>query len=238
MISPTLNSARWPAARIALVVFVGLVGIYLLGRWDAGLSAREREHQERVQEVLKVGRALHRSMDSLKAVGDSLAHVDSLFANSEKRELLLLGRLAAMDTRESDSVESTSLDDLLPPLRLRALRESGSGAVVFATDSAGVRFLAGRLLLLGQADRRNRVLADLAAARASRITALGGQLGAALLRARQAETQIPVLERLLADSERLRRRKGKFLGFLPKPPPALTFLGGALACYLLCPKPS
>ncbi|KKL20288.1 hypothetical protein LCGC14_2456930, partial [marine sediment metagenome] len=79
---------------------------------------------------------------------------------------------------------------------------------------------------------------DLARARAGRITALEGELSAATLRANNAEGQIPGLEQLLAESERLRRRKGKWLGFIPKPPPMLTFLGGALTCYLLCPKPS
>ena len=228
---------KWPAARIALLLFVGAVVLYSLGRWDAGLSARERDHERRVEEVLHVGRALRRSMDSLKQIGDSLSRVDSLFALAEKRVELLLDQLDATDTDESDSLASTPLDSLLPPLRLRAVRIRPD-SVAFATDSVGVRFLAGRMLLLAQSQRRNRTLADLARARAGRITALEGELSAATLRANNAEGQIPGLEQLLAESERLRRRKGKWLGFIPKPPPMLTFLGGALTCYLLCPKPS
>ena len=228
---------KWPATRIAVVLFGAMLVLYLLGRWDAGISARERDHEQRVEEVLKLGRALHRSMDSLKQIGDSLSRVDSLFALAEKRAQLLLGRLAATDTGERDSLASTPLDSLLPPLRLRAIRIRPD-SVVFATDSVGVRFLAGRMLLLAQSQRRNHALADLADARAGRITALEGELSAATLRANQAEGQIPGLEELLAESERLRRRKGKWLGFIPKPPPVLTFLGGALTCYLLCPKPS
>jgi hypothetical protein len=235
-------ASSWPpqqraaVVRIVFVAFAGVMAVYLIGRWEARLSADEREHQDRVDQVLGVAQAFHRSQDSLRAIGDSLHLVDSLFAKAETRAAVLLGQLEAVDSRERDSVESTPLDDLLPSLRLRAVRTS-TGAQVFAADSAGVRFLAGRMLLLSQARRRITTLGNLADARAGRIVALGGQLHVALLRADSAEKRIPALEELLEDSERLRRRQGKWLGFLPKPSPLVTFLIGAGACYILCPRP-
>ena len=225
---------KWPAARIILLIAAGVLVVYLLGRWDAGMSAGEREHQERVEQILKVGKAFRGAQDSLRAVGDSLATVDAAFAEAETRAAILLGRLARANSRERDSLASTPLDSLLPSLRLRPIR-TGTGAVRFAADSAGVRFLADRMLRLIQAERQVDVLGDLASARASRVAALSGQLTTALLRATRAEARVPALEQLLAESDRRRRRKGKFLGFLPKPPPLVIFLAGAVVCKFICP---
>ena len=223
-----------PAARISVLILVGVTIIYVIGLWEGRLSAGEREHQERVAQILKLGKAFRGAQDSLRALGDSLAAVDSAFAEAETRAANLLGRLARANRRERDSLAFTSLDSLLPSLRLRPIRID-AGAVRFATDSAGVRFLADRMLRLVQAERQVDVLGDLASARAGRIAALDGQLATALLRATRAATRLPALERLLAESDRRRRRKGKFLGFLPKPPPLVIFLAGAVVCKFICP---
>ena len=80
--------------------------------------------------------------------------------------------------RNVEELASTSLDSLLPPLRLRPIRLPGPAPrVVYATDSTGVRLLAGRMLRLAQIDRERSTLQLVARTRLRRIEALTGQAG-------------------------------------------------------------
>ena len=214
-----------PSARIGAVVLAGLIVLYAIGRWDGRISQDEREHEQRYQAAMRSAAAYHAMADSMVEVQDSLRKVDEALALQEQQTSELLLQLAAVDKAEMDSLARTPVSDLLPQLRLRPIQRVG-GDTVYATDADGVRYLAGRMLRLVQSERESATLRTLVDIRSDRITVLSRTVGTLQTRVDSAEARIKILEPLLEESNRLRKKKGKWFGFIPKPPPALTFLAG------------
>lgn len=166
------------------------------------------------------------------AVADSLRTVDSLLSAQEVRNNAIVMALDSTDAEEAVEVAETPLADLLPPLRLQFHR-SASGESYFSTDSAGVRFLANRMLRLSQAERRIAAVQRVADTRSTRITVLTRLAGTNAARADSAEARLATATNLAAECESLRQRQTKWLGFIPKPPRILVLAIGVGAGYLM-----
>jgi hypothetical protein len=203
----------WPWVRLALLVGAGALLLYLLGRWDASLDAQQAALERETATVLAVSGTLRAHRDSLRQIEDSLAAVDRELARHERTADSALAALRRLAQIEVDSVALAPLADLLPPLRLHPVHVGDQQ--LYATDSAGVRVLAGRLLRVDQLERENTALGTLADARALRLEALSRQVLAATLRADTAEARIGVLEPLLARWEA--SRQCKILWLVPCP---------------------
>jgi len=219
----------WPSIRVGVLIGVGVLAVYMIGRWDAGISAREATHQQNVQVILAAGNAYRGSLDSLRTISDSMVRVESALAVQARATRSALRRLEALDQVEADSVAGTEVDSLLSPLRLTRLPASQpGGGPQFVTDSAGVRFLAGRMLLLSQSLRRDARLQDLVATQVQQLAALRTRAQADSLRADQAEKRADLVELSLREGEALRNRGKKWFGFIPKPPD-IVILGAGVA---------
>jgi hypothetical protein len=133
---------------------------------------------------------------------------------------------------EADSVGATAVDSLLPSLRLTRLPTPPGREPQFATDTAGIRFLAGRMLLLRQSERREARLQDLVDTQVQQITALRRRAQADSLRADQAENRADLIEASLREGEALRLRGKKWFGFIPKPPDIVILAGGVAIGWL------
>ncbi len=223
----------WPAIRVGAIVGVGVLVIYMIGRWDAGISAREQAHQQNVQVILATGGAYRESLDSLSRLRDSLGRVTGALDVQARATRRALNRLAGVDREEATALVATPLDSLLLPLRLAKIpAPPDTPGLAFATDTAGVRFLAGRLLLLRQHERRVGSLEDLVDTQDSLIVALRATAEANDLRADQAERRAEIVEEALNEAEALRNRGKKWFGFIPKPPDVVILLGGGVLGYL------
>ncbi len=223
----------WPTVRIAGLVGVAILVIYMIGRWDAGISDREAAHQQNVQVILAAGGAYRGRIDSLSRLSDSLGGHAAALEVQARAARRALDRNVRVDREEADSLESTPLDSLLPSLRLRKIPPlAGAPGGAFATDTAGVRFLAGRLLLLRQSERRVGGLEHLVNTQDSLIVALRSQAEANGVRADQAEKRAQLVEEALTEGEALRNRGKKWFGFIPKPPDIVILGAGALLGYV------
>lgn len=222
----------WSSIRVGVLLGVGFLVIYMIGRWDAGISAREEAHQHNVQVILAAGDAYRGSLDSLRTISDSMARVETALAVQARATRAALRRLEALDQVEADSVAETAVDSLLSPLRLARLPTPPGGEPQFVTDSAGVRFLAGRMLLLRQSQRRDARLQDLVATQVRQIAALRTRAEADSLRADQAEKRADLVEVSLREGEALRNRGKKWFGFIPKPPDIVILAGGVAIGWL------
>jgi len=222
----------WSVVRPVLIVIIGVFVIHTIGRWEGRIDARERDHDRQYNAFRSTAAAYSELRDAMVLLEDSLRSVDSLLEVKESRNNAVVMALDSTDVVEADSLETVPLADLLPPLRLR-FYYTGEDAPHYVTDSSGVRFLAGRMLLLSQARRRITALVDLADTRVSRIATLTRSVGTATTRANTAEARLASSERIGAECESLRRRQGKWLGFIPKPPPILVFVIGAGAGYVI-----
>lgn len=222
----------WPSIRVAVLIGVGVLVIYMIGRWDAGISDREAVHQQNVQVILASGDAYRGSLDSLRTISDSMVRVETALAVQARATRSALRRLDALDQVEADSVAETAVDSLLSPLRLTRLPTPPGDGPQFVTDSAGVRFLAGRMLLLRQSQRRDARLQDLVATQVQQLAALRTLAQADALRADQAEKRADLVEVSLREGEALRNRGKKWFGFIPKPPDIVILGAGALLGYV------
>lgn len=223
----------WPAIRIAVIVGVGILVVYMIGRWDAGISDREAAHQQNVQVILAAGDAYRGSLDSLSRLRDSLGVVTGAFEVQARVARRAIDRLVRLDSAEADSLASTPVDSLLPALRLRKIpAPADAPGHRFATDTAGVHFLAGRLLLLRQHERRIGGLEDLVDTQDSLIVALRATAEANDIRADQAEKRAQLVEDALTEAEALRNRGKKWFGFIPKPPDIVILGAGAFLGYV------
>lgn len=151
-----------------------MAAIYAIGRWDARIAQESAELDQETDALLGQilqGRAFRdsiaRLLTTLASTSDSLEVVDSLLSAS-----LVTSREVARE--EVAELARTPLDDLLPSLRMQAIRlPDPEPRIVYATDSAGARYLAGRLLRVAQLERELTSMADLASARAARLVVLG-----------------------------------------------------------------
>lgn len=221
-----------PSARIGAVVLAGLIVLYAIGRWDGRISQDEREHEERYRAAMALAAPYHAMVDSLKGVRDSLRKVDAALALQERQTSELLLQLESVSQAEVDSLARTPVSDLLPSLRLRPIVAT-SGDTLYGTDADGVRFLASGMLRLGQAERQLSAVRDLANTRGLRIQTLTQEVGTVQTALDSAQARLALIEPLLEESNRLRRQKGKWLGFIPKPPPEITFLVGVTVGYVV-----
>lgn len=222
----------WSVVRPVLIVVIGVFVIHTIGRWEGRVDAREKEHDRQYGLFLEQRERYGEVRDSLVAVEDSLQLVDSLLAAEERTNNALLSALESTDETEVDSLETVPLADLLPPLRLR-FHYTDEGPPLYVTDSSGVRFLAGRMLLLSQARRRITAMVYLAETRVTRLATLTRSIATVTGRANTAESRLASSERIAAECESLRRSQGKWLGFIPKPPPILIFVLGAGTGYVI-----
>jgi hypothetical protein len=205
-------------------ILIGVVAIYLLGRWDASESIRLANWLEETDEHVE---------DGLEWLRYRVER-DSLLNEQEKAEarVAALGRLVAAQTSEiadyeaavaHDSAASADAEiaDLLPHLKLTLIAEN-----TFATDSIGVRFLDSLRIkalnapLVRLLRQQNETLVD-------QRTELQRALLLAGKRADSADARVIVLEDLLEEGRRL--STCKIAGFLPCPSRGMMFIGGALA---------
>jgi hypothetical protein len=221
--NPYRNAAPW--VRLVALLAVGAAVLYALGRWDAYVDSKLAQLRRDTQQALAVSAQLRAQRDSLRSIEDSLAAVDRALQQQEQTTLLALAALDSVAQAEADSVESAELSSLLQPLRMRPILQHGD--TLYATDSAGVRFLSHRLLQLAQAERERDELRVLADTRADRIAALFAQVGAAQSRADTAEARIAEIEPLLERWQDV--ESCRILWLLPCPSRTTAFVIGGLA---------
>ena len=177
MINPFKEVAPW--ARILTLLIIGTAVIYGIGRWDARISQRSRQLERETELVLSSIRDQRAWRDSLAHIADSLASVSRSLARRDRQLTTALRANRELAAREVAELETTPLDSLLRPLRLRPIAlPDPNPRVVYATDSAGVRFLAGRMLRLAQVERETVTLGALAATRLDRVATLAASLAA------------------------------------------------------------
>lgn len=222
----------WSVVRPVLIVVIGVFVIHTIGRWEGRVDAREKEHDRQYNAFRSTASAYSELRDAMVLLEDSLRTVDSLLEQKERRNNAVVMALDSTDETEVDSLETVPLADLLPPLRLR-FHYTDQGPPLYVTDSSGVRFLAGRMLLLSQARRRITAMVYLAETRVTRLATLTRSIATVTGRANTAEARLASSERIAAECESLRRSQGKWLGFIPKPPPILIFVVGAGAGYVI-----
>ena len=222
----------WSVLRPVLILIVGVFVIHTIGRWEGRIDQRERDHDRQYNAFRSTASAYSDLRDAMVLLEDSLRTVDSLLEDKESRNNAIVMALDSTDETEVDSLDAVPLADLLPPLRLHFTVRTEAGPR-FDTDSAGVRFLAGRMLLLSQTQRRITALLALADTRLLRIATLTRSTATAAARANTAEARLASSERITAECESLRSRQGKWLGFIPKPPPILTLAIGVGAGYVI-----
>jgi hypothetical protein len=223
VINPYREAAPW--ARMVALLAVGAAVLYALGRWDAYVDQQLAQLRRDTEQALAVSAQLRAQRDSLRSIEDSLAAVDRALQQQEQATVLALAALDSVARLQADSLEGAELSSLLQPLRMRPILVQGQTA--YATDSAGVRFLAGRMLRLDQVEREVATLRQLADTRADRIAALIAGVSTAESRADQAEARIAEIEPLL---ERWQDAGScKIFWLLPCPSRTTAFVIGALA---------
>jgi len=227
---PTTGPAR-SVSRIASLLLVGGLVLFLLGRYDARVSLEAANLERETKQLLATIRAGRTLRDSVAALEDSLKAADSLLAEQEADAVAALEALESVDRTEVEALEGTPVDDLLRPLRLDALRIASIPRDVYATDEDGVRFLAGRMLRLAQVERRLDTLELVARTRADRIGTL--LLSVATITADRDSLQVqldlatPLLERYLQQSE------CKIFWLVPCPSRTASFLVGVGATVVV-----
>ena len=190
-----------PWARIITLIVSGIAIIYGIGRWDQRISMQDAQLVSQTRAILSTARAARAWRDSLSRVEELVRERDTELAATAARHRSDLARLTQVDQVEVATLARTSLDSILPSLRMRPIHLPDSvgplRGIVFATDSTGVRFLAGRLLRVEQLERQLPVRDSLARADSTRIVNLAAGLNAASLRADSAEARVTDLEPLL-----------------------------------------
>lgn len=219
-----------PTIRIILLVGLAMLVIYALGRWDARVSTQLKELRDDTRVVLALGKVARRRSDSLRLLEREAIEQASLLKALEDSLETRLEELSEMDSAETDTARDLSVEDLLLPLRLAPI-ESVAGRILYGTDSAGVRFLARRMLRLGQLERRLPVVERIAASRNASITLWQAVAAAARARADSAESRIVVMEGLLEDWQST--TSCKILWLIPCPSRGLAFVGGAAATIVI-----
>lgn len=217
---------RWPPVRIGAVIGIGLVGIYWLGRWEAGIDAADAALEAQTRTVLAQARVSRVLRDSLREAEDELLLRDAEIADATARHRRSLAALVEQGRREVEAVELQPVDSLLRSLRMRPIR-AGPDTVLYATDSSGVVVLARGMLRLHQLERQRLVLDSLAAADSTRIALLVLGVNTARLRADTAESALAVSETLLEGW--LNRSQCRILWLIPCPSRTVTLLVGVAA---------
>lgn len=218
-----------PTLRIVSLIGVALLVLYALGRWDARVSAEFRELRTETSVVLALGKIARRRSDSLRLLErTALAQAAELqqLEDSFERQL---EELRSVDSTELEAARNIALEDLLPPLRMQPLQIAHT--IAYVADSAGVRFLSGRMLRLSQLERRLPVIDSLATSRGRHVSLLEAAQAATQARADSAENRIVALEGLLEDWQAT--TSCKILWLIPCPSRGLAFVGGAVATTLV-----
>ena len=217
VLSPTL---------ILALVLSGLV-IYLLGRWDQSIDETWETWQRAVDQSLEAGEAYRAHQDSLKR--------DQEAAEARARELAL--RVAAQESeitalerefaRDSAASVASSIAELLPRLRLQPIERD-----LYATDSAGVRFLEG-LRLESLKAPIVPVLREQVQSLLLRSTGLETALRLASERADSAGARVVHLEGLLGEGQKLARCHIDPFDLVPCPSRKLSFVLGVGTALVL-----
>ncbi len=224
--NPLKEVAPW--ARIVTLIILGTAVIYGIGRWDQAISANEAQLAQQTRAILETAGAARSWRDSVSSFAVVLRERDAELALVERRHKAELGRLDSLARVEVATLARTPLDDLLPALRLSPIQlHPEQHSVVYATDSAGVRFLAGRMLRLAQLESRQAHTDSLAHTRDLRIRILSAAVDAAQLRGDRAEARILILEPLL--ERYLRVRQCRILWLVPCPSRTTSFVVGVIA---------
>lgn len=211
-----------PTIRVSALIGIGLVVLYGLGRWDAIVSARMNELRDDTRTILDLGKVARRRSDSLRQLERTvLAQAASLQRLEDSLETRL-ENLLDLDAIEVVEIRNLPVEALLPPLRLRPITVGVQR--LYATDSSGVRVLAGRMLRLDQLERRFPVLEDLAESRGRRASLFQAATSAAQTRADSAESRVVDLEKLLVRWQA--SSTCRLLLIFPCPSRGLAFVGG------------
>ena len=214
MINPYKEGAPW--ARLVVLLILFGTGIWLLGRWDQRISTQDAALVAQTRAILKTSRTARMWRDSLRGVEQLVRERDAELAATAARHRAELRRLAQVEQVEVAELASTPLDSLLPPLRMRPIQlPDPEPRIVYATDSAGVRFLSARMLRLVQSTRRGVQLDSLVGTQAARLRILAAGLAAASLRGDSSEARLAIAEPLL--EQHLRRLQCRILWLVPCP---------------------
>lgn len=226
--NPFKEAAPW--ARIVTLIVLGTVIIFGIGRWDQRIAAQDAVLVAQTKAILATSRTARMWRDSLRGVEDLVRERDAQLAAAAARHRSELARLAEVDQVEVEQLARTPLDDLLPSLRMRPIRPPDAGdpqpRIVYATDSAGVRFLSGRMLRLAQLERAAAPLDSLVDTQAARIRLLAAGLAAASLRGDSSEARLAIMEPLL--ERHLKRLECRILWLVPCPSRTTAFVLGAV----------
>ncbi len=225
MINPYKESAPW-ARLVVLVILFGAV-LYVLGRWDQRISQADAQLVRNTKAILATAKASRSWRDSLRTVEAIVRERDAELAATAARHRAELARLTQVEQVEVAELASTPLDSLLPPLRMRPIQlPDPAPRIVYATDSAGVRFLSARMLRLAQSTRRGVQLDSLVGTQAARLRILEAGLAAASLRADSSEARLAITEPLL--EQHLKRLQCRILWLVPCPTRTTSLVVGAV----------
>lgn len=222
MINPYREAAPW--ARLVTLLVLGAVLLYGLARWDRSIDRRLAELKAETARVIEIIRSSREWADSVRALEDSLGAVDAALALEARRARAALEELHALAQAEVDSVASSPLDDLLPPLRMRPILVAGD--TVYGTDSTGVRILSARMLRLAQVERELPVVRDLADTRADRIGVLTLQVAAVSDLADTLQAQLNLAEPVLEAWQK--HSSCKILGLVSCPSRTTSYIIGVV----------
>jgi len=224
-VNPFKEVAPW--ARIATLIILGMVVIYALGHWDRRISQADALLIQQTKALLKTSKTARIWRDSLRGVEQLVRERDAELAATAARHRAELRRLTQVEQVEVAELASTPLDSLLPPLRMRAIQlPDPEPRIVYATDSAGVRFLSARMLRLVQSTRRGVQLDSLVGTQAARLRLLEAGLAAASLRGDSSEARLAIAEPLL--EQHLKRLQCRILWLVPCPTRTTSFVIGAV----------
>jgi hypothetical protein len=204
----------------ALVLVMGAMILYLIGRWSQSIDTAWAAHRAAVDQALEAGKDYRVWRDSVQAQQLAAEARAAGLDSAVRRQTEALEEMKGQIARDSAASATSSIAELLEGLRLRPI-----GREMYGTDSAGVRFLEGLRLQALKAP----LVPRLEAVRDSlqlQVEAVRQALGFASQRADSAEARAIELEGLLEEGQKL--GQCRIIGFIPCPSRTVVFIGGVV----------
>jgi len=209
-----------PKSRLPiLLIIIGAIAIYLIGRWDNGISEAQRQHQANVSQALEAGKRYRILQDSLRIHIEQLDARDSSLSADLTRSRQRVQELVRSSAEALDTAQIGPLHSLLPPLKLVQVAPN-----IFRTDSLGVRHLA---ILRVEAERGTLLVPQLQgqiAILSNRVSVMQERIDLTDQGLEAAELRVVELEDLLEEGQRL--SQCKIMGLISCPSRTASFLGG------------